>query len=511
MKNMRKIASVLLALVMVIALAAPVFAAETDANLSGHTYEAYQIFAGTQAENNATLGNITWGDGINGTAFLAALQADTNIGTTFANCETAADVAAAMTGWSDESDNAMAFAKIAYSHIIEGKGIPCENGVTPLNAGYYLVVDVTENVTNSAYNLALLQLTKKGEFAIANKTDVPEVEKKVQDINDSTGEVSGWQDSADHDIFDSVPFQLTATLASNVSDYNTYKIIFHDTLSAGLTFDGEESVKITFGDKNVTEYFDISCENGQLTISCDDVKDFGATDGSKIVVEYTATLNEGAKIGSAGNPNKVYLEYSNNPNWTGSGEPGTPDDDEPTGKTPEDVVIVFTYETIVNKIDQDGNALAGATFELSKKTMNEDGSFEWVVLDTVELNEEMTTFSWTGLDDGEYMLHESVTPPGYNTIADIYFTITATHDEEAVEPKLLTLTVDNTQFTVDAETGETGTTYSGEISADVINQSGVQLPETGGIGTTMFYIFGAVMVLGAAVLLVTKKRMSIAE
>ena len=518
MKNMRKIASVLLALVMVFALAAPVFAAETDANLSGHTYEAYQIFAGTQAENNATLGNITWGDGIDGTAFLTALKADSNIGTIFANCNTAADVAAAMTGWSDESDNAMAFAKIAYSHIIEDKGIPCENGVTPLNAGYYLVVDVTENVTNSAYNLALLQLTKKGEFAIANKTDVPEVEKKVKDINDSKdGDFSEWQDSADHDIFDSVPFQLTATLASNVSDYNTYKIIFHDTLSAGLTFD--EITKVTVDGKDVTTGFDVNTapnEKGgtDLTITFADVKQQGATDSSKIVVEYTATLNENANIGEAGNPNVVYLEYSNNPNWTGSGEPGTPGEpggeepEEPTGKTPEDKVIVFTFKVVANKIHQIGTneegkpvyeALVGAGFTLFKldKESNEYEQIGEEVTGT-----QMTTFEWKGLDDGDYKLVETTTPDGYNTIADIYFTITAEHDVLSDNPTLTKL-----------EGGDkfSGNVETGAVTGDIENKAGVELPETGGIGTTMFYIFGAVMVLGAAVLLVTKKRMSIAE
>ena len=492
MKNMRKIASVLLALVMVFALAAPVFAA--DADLSGHTYKAYQIFAGVQndSENIVGLGDVQWGTGINGEDFLAALIEDASIGSVFAECNTAADVAAAMTGWTDKSDNAKAFAKIAYSHIM-GEGVECKNG-TPLNAGYYLVVDETvfeEGAENTVYNLALLQLTKKGEFEIANKTDVPEVEKKVQDTNDSTGETTDWQDSADYDIGDTVPFKLTATLASNVSDYETYKIVFCDTMSKGLTFG--KITKVTVDGQEITNGYvvdTVANENGttSLTITFDNVKEQGGTDSSEVVVEYTATLNDNAVIGSAGNPNEVYLEYSNNPN--GEGE----------GKTPKDKVIVFTFKVIVNKVDEDGAALAGAGFTLFK--LNK-ATGEYVKIGNELTGDQMTQFVWEGLDDGDYKLKETTTPANYNTIDPVEFTITAEHDVEAENPQLTKL--------------EAGDIFTGEVdtddilSADIENKYGVQLPETGGMGTTLFYVFGAVMVLAAVILLVTKKRMASAK
>lgn len=493
MKNMRKIASVLLALVMVFALAAPVFAA--DADLSGHTYKAYQIFAGVQndSETIVGLGGVHWGTGINGEDFLAALKADTSIGSVFAECDTAADVAAAMTGWTDKSENAKAFAKIAYAYINKDEGVECENGTT-LDAGYYLVVDETvfeEGAENTVYNLALLQLTKKGEFEIANKTDVPEVEKKVQDINDSTGETTDWQDSADYDIGDTVPFKLTATLASNVSDYETYKIAFCDTMSKGLTF--KEITKVTVDGQKIATGYEVDPvvnEDGttSLTITFDNVKDQGGTDSSKVVVEYTATLNDNAVIGSEGNPNEVYLEYSNNPN--GEGE----------GKTPKDKVIVFTFKVIVNKVDEDGGALAGAGFTLFK--LNKDTG-EYVKIGNELTGAQMTQFVWEGLDDGDYKLEETTTPANYNTIAPVEFTITAEHDVEAEDPQLTKL--------------EGGDIFTGKVntddilSADIENKYGVQLPETGGMGTTLFYVFGAVMVLAAVILLVTKKRMASAK
>ena len=496
MKNMRKIASILLALVMVFALAAPVFAAEAD--LSGHIYKAYQIFAGTQAKDNATLGNITWGSGINADAFLADLKADEKIGSVFAECETAADVAEVLTGWADKSENAEAFAKVAYDHIIASAGIDCVNGTTSLNAGYYLVVDVTdfaEGATNTVYNLALLQLTNKGTFEIANKTDVPEFEKKVKDINDTTDAgYSDWQDSADHDIGDDVPFQLKATLASNVNDYDTYKVVFHDTLSVKVYVDGN---LVTSGYTLITDCDD----NCTFEVVINDAKAIGAGNSSIITVEYTAELNENAVLGSAGNPNVAYLEYSNNPNWKGDGDnqPGTPGDEEPpTGETPEDKVIVFTYKVVVNKVDEAGEALEGAGFTLYKK----NAAGEYVAIGEELVGGEMTTFEWKGLDDGDYKLVETTTPAGYNTIEPIEFTITAEHEILSDDPRLTSLT-GGVLFTGEVSTGA--------VSADVENKSGVQLPETGGMGTTIFYTMGAMMALGAAVLLITKKRMGIAE
>ena len=520
MKNMRKIAGILLALVMVFALAAPVFAAEETTYsitinnpATGHTYEAYQIFTGDLS--GSTLSNVQWGTSVtshSGDATAIVERLDKNYeGEDKLTVESLLDM--------------ITLGEEVASTSTQNNGQYVIDGLAP---GYYLIKDAYGSLsgTNDAYTQYIVKVVKDVEAA--PKSDVPEVEKKVQDTNDTTGEISGWQDSADYDIGDSVPFQLTATLANNVEAYSKYKVIFHDTLSAGLTYNGDAVV--TFNGQNVTEYFTITCENGELTISCNNVKAFGATNSSEIVVNYTATLNTDAVVGAAGNPNDVYLEYSNNPNWDADGdgkpdEPGTPgtpgepgdeEPDEPTGETPKDKVIVFTFEVVVNKVHEVTDAetgetsmqpLAGAVFELYKKTNGANP--EWVLVEKLVIADNQTTFTWTGLDDGEYKLVESVTPAGYNTIADIFFTIDATHSETAEEPVLLTLTVDNEDFTVNFEEGTT--TPTGVITTEVENKSGVELPETGGMGPTLFYTFGAMLALGAAVLLITKKRMSIAE
>ena len=357
-----------------------------------------------------------------------------------------------------------------------------------------------------------------GNVTATPKSDVPEVEKKVKDTNDSTGVTSDWQDSADYDIGDSVPFQLKATLADNVSSYTTYKVVFHDTLSKGLTYNNDAKVYI---DGTETNGFTVTATvnadgTTTLTVSCDDVKALGAGNSSVITVEYTAKLNENAVLGSAGNPNEVYLEYSNNPNKSEEGN-------NETGETPKDVVIVFTYKTIINKVDSETKPLTGAAFKLEKLIKGEDGAADtWTTVKEFAVDGTTTSFTFSGLDDGQYKLTETKTPVGYNTIDPIYFVIEATHGETADVPTLKTLNAYLTDANGNKQTemkdGESvnidlGTVdlTAGSITTTVVNKSGSELPSTGGIGTTIFYVLGGVLVLAAVVLLVTKKRMSGAE
>jgi len=233
------------------------------------------------------------------------------------------------------------------------------------------------------------------------------------------------------------------------------------------------------------------------------LKDIASVEaGSIISVEYTSTLNDQAVIGSTGNKNTSHVTYTNNPNDKQAGE---------NGETPDDVVIVFTYKTIVNKVTKNPNydpkvegseeyiPLKGAGFTLYKK--NASGIYEAVGSELK--GEDMTTFTWSGLDDGDYKLVETTTPSGYNTIADIEFTISAGHVDGDI-PYLNTLSGNVASGTATF----TAVVNDGSLSTDVVNNSGAQLPSTGGIGTTIFYVLGSVLVIGAAVLLVTKKRMS---
>ena len=487
MKQAKKIASILLALVMVFALAIPAFAEESKYSITiensaeGHTYEAYQIFAGDL--NGTTLSNIVWGSGV-------SEAGKTALGDAAAKAETL----------KTETD-AKAFAKAVapYLTTVAGSANTVTNGkyvISGLAAGYYLVKDQDGSLTgdNDSYTEYIIKVVS--DTTATPKSDVPTVQKKVKDINDSTDDaMTDWQDSADHDIGDSVPFQLKATLANNVSSYTTYKVVFHDTQSKGLTYNNDAKVYIDGTETNGFTVTSTVNADGTttLTVSCDDVKALGAGNSSVITVEYTATLNTNAVLGSAGNPNEVYLEYSNNPNKSESG-------DNETGNTPKDVVIVFTYKTIINKVNGEGNPLTGAEFTLEKYNKETD---KWKAI-TVVKNDEGTTFTFTGLDDGNYRLTETKTPSGYNSINPIEFTVTAEHDGLSDNPAL-------TSLSGNATTGEltfTSNTTEGSLSADVVNQAGSTLPETGGVGTPIFYIAGGVLAVAAAILLVTKKRMS---
>ena len=519
MKHSKKLASLLLALVMALSLAVTAFADESTTysitinnSTAGHTYEAYQIFTGDLATNeagNKVLSNIVWGSGVSEAG------------------QTALGDAAAKTETLKTEADAKAFAKAVAPYLTTAAG--SANTVTDgkyvisgLAAGYYLVKDQDGSLIgdNDSYTEYIIQVV--GNVTATPKSDVPEVQKKVKDINDSTDTTkTDWQDSADYDIGDSIPFQLKATLADNVSSYTTYKVVFHDTLSKGLTYNKDAKVYI---DGTETNGFTVTATvnadgTTTLTVSCDDVKALGAGNSSVITVEYTAKLNENAVLGSAGNPNEVYLEYSNNPNKSEEGN-------NETGETPKDVVIVFTYKTIINKVtknpDYDSKVegskeyipLTGAEFTLEKKVLKtpangENGTeaeYEWKTI-TVVKNEEGTTFTFSGLDDGQYKLTETKTPAGYNTIAPIEFTVTAEHDVLSDNPALTSLSGNATN----GELTFTSNTTEGSLSADVVNNAGSTLPETGGIGTTIFYVLGGVLVLAAVVLLVTKKRMSGAE
>lgn len=441
----------------------------TITNGGSGTYESYQIFTGTVLDNSdeAALGKVQWGNGITD-AGKTALQ-------TKYSASSAAEIAKKL---GDKAVDADEFAKEA------GKYLQNAGGLTGLAAGYYLVQNKTVG-DHEAYTNYILKVVKN--VTVEPKTDTPTVEKKVKDINDSESTTTtDWQDSADYDIKDDVPFQLTATLPNNFATYDEYYLEFADTLSSGLTYNKDAKVFLVNGsdETDVTSSFTIAEDGSSFKIN--NLKSIsGVTASSKIVVRYTAKLDSNAVIGSAGNPNTVKLVYSNNPNAAGHGE------------TPEDTVVVFTYKVIVNKVDQDNKPLANAGFTLYKK----DSANNWNVVKAISASE-ATSFTFSGIDDGDYKLSETDTPNGYNTIDDILFTVSAEHDEESNEPKLTSLSgVDSTgKITFTSNTSE------GSLTAPVPNTKGSILPSTGGMGTRIMYVLGAVLILIAGVLIVTKKR-----
>ena len=486
-KAMKKLMAALLAVAMVCAMAIPAFA---TVDITGHTFEAYQIFAGDL--NEGTLSNVTWGHNVTTATLLNYLK---TANAAYSACTDAKDVAEVL---SQHNDLASDFAKIAADHVTGTAMATGTGSVTLPSAGYYLIVDTTDVANkHDAKNLSLLKVSGATTVTPQVKTDIPTLEKKVKDINDTTGVESDWQDSADYDIGDIIPYKLTATLGK-LDNYDTYYVKFVDTMEH-LTYVADSAiVKINTTALTPTQYklaWDAASKTLEIEIT--DVKALGAGNGSVITVKYNATLDDTAVIGSTGNPNEAHLVFSNNPNGEGY------------GKTPKDKNIVFTYKVDANKVNPEGATLPGAAFELFKHVKDASGNLTWEskgVMNatknsdgtyTIQDAEHVVNFQWNGIDDGDYKLVEVVTPAGYNTMAELLFTVTATHSETADNPVLITLSGDD--FSGDVSTGV--------LTSQIINNRGTTLPGTGGIGTTIFYVVGGGLMVAAAILLITKKRM----
>ena len=541
MKSTKKLLAFLLVAMMIVAMLPNALAATvtipSDGILSGHSFTAYQIFAGNESEG--ALQNVVWGSGIDSDALLTALKADTTYGSFFSTCADAAAVAKVLTDNNTNGGLANAFAKLAHANKT-GTGTALTVGTTDLPGGYYLIVDTTNDVgEGGAYNASLLQVV--GDIRIDVKTAAPSVEKKVLEddkYNQDGGYGTGYNDVADYNIGEAVTFHLIG-LVPDMSRYDTYKYIFHDTLSAGLTLN-EGIIKVyVASDKAGTDKAEITtgwtrgtpAAGESFTVSFDDLKTVsGVTQGKYIIVEYTATLNTGAVIGLDGNPNTVYLEYSNKPNQSAAG------DTDNTGKTPQDKVIVFTYQLNTTKVDGQNTdtKLKDAKFVLlnsdaTKVAKISGGKFDgWQNLptagaggviaadswasDSVLTSAETTgLFSVTGLDAGTYNLREIAAPAGYNLLSqDVEVVITAGTENNQSWNGIPGEALKTLAVTANGTAG-TGNPDAGIASTTIANNKGNTLPETGGIGTTVFYVLGSILVIGAVVLLVSKKRMNAIE
>lgn len=479
-----------------------------------HTYGAYQVFKGELAEvdGNKVLSNIEWGTGVKPTELLAAV-AGANLLTGITAGSSAADVAKALEG--ADNAKALAFAKLVSKNLSTTKADFTKSGTAApftyktgkVDAGYYVVVDTDTNA--AALTTPILQVV--GPVTVASKSSVPTSGKKVQEttgvaenqVND--GETA-YDVTANYEIGMDVPFLLTGTVSKNIADYTTYKYTFVDELSKGFTFNADsvevyvgttkvDVAKYTVTQETITDAGDYK-DGTRIRVAFDNLKDVpGVTADSTITVRYTAKLNEKSEAGKP-QPNKVHVEYSK----SASDDQGEP------GKTPDTEVYVFTYKVDSEKVDADKpeTKLQGAEFRLvnadktKAATINNGKITGWTELNggTSITVPNGGQFSIEGLDaDVQYYLEETKAPTGYNLpTGDAKYTsikLTATvKTQEGQKPA-----VDVLQLGADTDKTPADGTFS---TLQIKNSKGSTLPETGGIGTTIFTIIGVTAMVAAA-------------
>ena len=533
-KVIKKLLAALLAVAMVCAMAIPAFAENSEGDVdSHHTYSAFQIFKGDVEGNNIKdfkISNVDWGSNIinNSDDFLNKLREADHIGPLFTNATSARDVLEVISQWHDSDDYSIAFARFVCHYLYSNDANPTyvvragSNALTipEAKAGYYLFVDTTDfskDDSYHSYNSFLLMVTKGNwNVPITPKAEKPTVEKKVYDNPDGTS-TGGFGSSADHAINEKFQFQLTATLPDSTNRaydyYDKYSVIFHDTLSDGITYDKDDELdsvviksngntyNITDSSKYTIDTTDLESQNSFVVNidvkACAKDVGFDLNDGATITVTYTAHLNDKAYVNTAGcstsNINKVYLTYSNNPK-----------DESSIGKTPESTpVYVYTYQLNNTKHaeKEDGTPLPGAVFQLySDKDCTQEvklykvGNIYFPIKDATDKEKDAVQmisgqdgqFNVKGLDAGTYYLKEITPPDGYSACKEIPVTIKADHSR-------------NDQVNLEGS----------NLTNDIVNikAGGITLPSTGGIGTTLFYVVGGGLMVAAIVLLVTKKRM----
>lgn len=371
-----------------------------------------------------------------------------------------------------------------------------------LDYGYYVVAVPGATLANASGQYATLVSVDRTNVTANIKGDLPTVDKKVQ--VDGTG-----KDATDAKIGDSLTFTLTSTIP-DMSAYDTYTFNFKDTLSKGLTFERVTSVTVDGVAAPLTVGTDYTvttptASNNTLTVAMNDFKNKQqANAGKKITVTYTATLNENAVVGGAGNTNSAKIQYSNDPSTNGTGE------SEPSK------VRVFTYGFTVDKYTGDqytdaATRLAGAEFTLALKNGtaisfvqvaagNETTNAVYRVAKAGETGTTTTITTpangkvdFRGLKNGEYTLTETKAPAGYNKLASaIGVKVNGQNNGTDTTNATVTITYNN----------DNGNDYNQTASNGVIpvqNKSGAILPGTGGMGTIAFTVIGVLVIaLGVA-------------
>ena len=468
MKHVKKLVSLLLVMIVVFAMTTTTFAEGTNSITvngaqKGETYKLYKMLDLSVNETNTAYSytvNIEWNN------FFT-----TGAGKGYVDI----DEQSYVTWKADKKDDTSmeAFGKAAAAAVSGKTAVdtqtPTADGsftFSNLDSGYYLI-------TSTNGTLAIVDTTPTNPDATVNEKNADStLDKKVQEDSQAVAEGNGWGKENSAQIGDNVNFQTSITLKKGAKN-----VVMHDKIEDGLTFSGADSVAIDGLTKGTDYTVVVSTTEAPLTDACTFEIEFAQTyldsltADTTLTVTYSAVLNEKANI-TAGEKNDAKLTWgdASNTEWS------------------ETVTKTYQFEVLKYATTDSTKApLAGATFQLKDANDNvvklikvSDTEYRVANGDETDAVDSFTTVDSgkiviKGVDLDTYKLVETAAPAGYNKLKD---------------PVGLTVLGTNA------------------LTVDVPNATGTELPSTGGMGTTIFYVVGSILVIGAAVLLITRKRMS---
>ena len=504
MKHARKLASLLLALVMVFALATTAFAQDvtvkggtgsiTISNAAkGETYSIYKLFDATVSEDGKSIaytGTIPESLKDYFTAdkngYISATEKAKDGEIMSAGLKTALKTwtktaTAAATAESDGS--VLNFKELAYGYYV----------VTTTQGEQAISVDSTmPNVTIVDKNSSTPSKLTKTATATATGTD------KSFSIGDTVTYTVRFKtsnyDGAGEDAKEIRSYTIVDTLPDFLEDVKVTSIIV-DNDGNEATPNDQTKIKAQFNEdkKIVIDWYDEANNK------------FLYNNGATIIITYTAVVTEKAAIDGAGNTNNVTVTWTTEGNKPGSGKL-------------ENEETIFTYAIALKKVNDKGVALSGAVFEFPfyvKSTPDANGAYTYAGTNPGEgLTNRITTpdsgvIVVKGVKSGSYTITEFKAPDGYNKLT-APVTVTAVKTGKTTTQTTVYLDKDGNKVDESAKVTEVPVNIDtiAATAVVVLNKAGTELPSTGGMGTTIFYVLGSALVLGAVVLLVTKKRMS---
>ena len=515
MKHTKKLFSVLLTLVMALALAVPAFAqtvtvGETGGSITisnaakGETYTIYKLFDASVTGSDG--GSIAYTGTIpeslkayftkDSAGNISATDAAWTVNEETGEKEMSPGLRDALALW---AKNEGSTAKIADA-VSDGSKLI----FTKIPYGYYVVTTTQGNqaISVDSTNPAVTIVDKNSSTPhdlkkSANETDVNIGDTVTYTVTFTTSNYSGAGTAAkkivSYTIKDTLPdfldeVTVTSIIVDNDGNAETTddQVAIKDTAGNVPQFDTEKKIVIDWYDEGKSQF----------------LYDNGAT----VTITYTAVVTDEADIDGDGNTNKVTLT------WT--------DEDGTTPGKLEKEETIYTYAIALKKVDDKGNPLAGAVFEFPfyvKTTADTtDGAYIYAGTSAgTGLTNQITTpadgvIVVKGVKSGDYSITEVTAPAGYNKLT-APVSVTAVKTGETSTHTTVYLDANGNIVSAEAESSVTVNVDINNIAATaivVVNKTGIELPSTGGMGTTLFYTLGSILVLGAGILLVTKKRMS---